>query len=240
MKKTVAIIGSSGAIGNAVAEILLDDDGVEAIYRFSRNDSNENSDRVKNLYIDIEDEESIKDCIKNLSKDIKFDLVFVATGILHNDNDIFPEKSIRDISQSKLEKVLLVNTIGPALVGKYFIPYLRKDSKSIFAFLSARVGSISDNKLGGWYSYRASKTALNQIIKNFSIEVRRSNPNAIFIGLQPGTVKSFLSKPFEKNVRPGNLFTPEYSATMMLEVIENLSLEDTGKIYAWDGEEIQP
>ena len=240
MKKTVAIIGSSGAIGNAVAEILLDDDGVEAIYRFSRNDSNENSDRVKNLYIDIEDEESIKDCIKNLSKDIKFDLVFVATGILHNDNDIFPEKSIRDISQSKLEKVLLVNTIGPALVGKYFIPYLRKDSKSIFAFLSARVGSISDNKLGGWYSYRASKTALNQIIKNFSIEVRRSNPNAIFIGLQPGTVKSFLSKPFEKNVRPENLFTPEYSATKMLEVIDNLSLEDTGKIYAWDGEEIQP
>ena len=240
MKKTVAIIGSSGAIGNAVAEILLDDDGVEAIYRFSRNDSNENSDRVKNLYIDIEDEESIKDCIKNLSKDIKFDLVFVATGILHNDNDIFPEKSIRDISQSKLEKVLLVNTIGPTLVGKYFIPHLRKDSKSIFAFLSARVGSISDNKLGGWYSYRASKTALNQIIKNFSIEVRRSNPNAIFIGLQPGTVKSFLSKPFEKNVRPGNLFTPEYSATKMLEVIDNLSLEDTGKIYAWDGEEIQP
>ena len=240
MKKTVAIIGSSGAIGNAVAEILLDDDGVEAIYRFSRNDSNENSDRVKNLYIDIEDEESIKDCIKNLSKDIKFDLVFVATGILHNDNDIFPEKSIRDISQSKLEKVLLVNTIGPALVGKYLIPYLRKDSKSIFAFLSARVGSISDNKLGGWYSYRASKTALNQIIKNFSIEVRRSNPNAIFIGLQPGTVKSFLSKPFEKNVRPGNLFTPEYSATKMLEVIDNLSLEDTGKVYAWDGEEIQP
>ncbi len=240
MKKTVAIIGSSGAIGNAVAEILLDDDGVEAIYRFSRNDSNENSDRVKNLYIDIEDEESIKDCIKNLSKDIKFDLVFVATGILHNDNDIFPEKSIRDISKSKLEKVLLVNTIGPALVGKYFIPYLRKDSKSIFAFLSARVGSISDNKLGGWYSYRASKTALNQIIKNFSIEVRRSNPNAIFIGLQPGTVKSFLSKPFEKNVRPGNLFTPEYSATKMLEVIDNLSLEDTGKVYAWDGEEIQP
>ena len=240
MKKTVAVIGSSGAIGNAVAEILLDDDGVEVIYRFSRDDSNENSDRVKNLYIDIEDEESIKDCIKNLSKDIKFDLVFVATGILHNDNDIFPEKSIRDISQSKLEKVLLVNTIGPALVGKYFIPFLRKDSKSIFAFLSARVGSISDNKLGGWYSYRASKTALNQIIKNFSIEVRRSNPNAIFIGLQPGTVKSFLSKPFKKNVRPGNLFTPEYSATKMLEVIDNLSLEDTGKIYAWDGEEIQP
>ena len=240
MKKKVAIIGSSGAIGNAVAEILLDDDGIETIYKFSRNDPKENSDRVKNLFLDIEDEESIKNCIKNLPENIKFDLIFVATGILHNNNDIFPEKSIKDINQSKLEKVLLVNTIGPTLVGKYFIPHLRKDSKSIFAFLSARVGSISDNKLGGWYSYRASKTALNQIIKNFSIEVRRSNPNAIFIGLQPGTVKSFLSKPFEKNVRPENLFTPEYSATKMLEVIDNLSIEDTGKVYAWDGEEIQP
>tara|TARA_B100000700_G_scaffold53757_1_gene57453 strand:+ start:22 stop:747 length:726 start_codon:yes stop_codon:yes gene_type:complete len=241
MKKKVAIIGSSGAIGNAVAEILLDDDDeIETIYKFSRNDPKENSDRVKNLFLDIEDEESIKNCIKNLPEDIKFDLIFVATGILHNNNDIFPEKSIKDINQSKLEKVLLVNTIGPTLVGKYFIPHLRKDSKSIFAFLSARVGSISDNKLGGWYSYRASKTALNQIIKNFSIEVRRSNPNAIFIGLQPGTVKSFLSKPFEKNVRSENLFTPEYSASKMLEVIDNLSLEDTGKVYAWDGEEIQP
>ena len=240
MKKTVAIIGSSGAIGNAVAEILLDDDGIETIYKFSRNDPKENSDRVKNLFLDIEDEESIKNCIKNLPENIKFDLIFVATGILHNNNDIFPEKSIKDINQSKLEKVLLVNTIGPTLVGKYFIPHLRKDSKSIFAFLSARVGSISDNKLGGWYSYRASKTALNQIIKNFSIEVRRSNPNAIFIGLQPGTVKSFLSKPFEKNVRSENLFTPEYSASKMLEVIDNLNLEDTGKVYAWDGEEIQP
>ena len=240
MKKKVAIIGSSGAIGNAVAEILLDDDEIETIYKFSRNDPKENSDRVKNLFLDIEDEESIKNCIKNLPENIKFDLIFVATGILHNNNDIFPEKSIKDINQSKLEKVLLVNTIGPTLVGKYFIPHLRKDSKSIFAFLSARVGSISDNKLGGWYSYRASKTALNQIIKNFSIEVRRSNPNAIFIGLQPGTVKSFLSKPFEKNVRSENLFTPEYSASKMLEVIDNLSLEDTGKVYAWDGEEIQP
>jgi len=241
MKKKVAIIGSSGAIGNAVAEILLDDDDeIETIYKFSRNDPKENSDRVKNLFLDIEDEESIKNCIKNLPENIKFDLIFVATGILHNNNDIFPEKSIKDINQSKLEKVLLVNTIGPTLVGKYFIPHLRKDSKSIFAFLSARVGSISDNKLGGWYSYRASKTALNQIIKNFSIEVRRSNPNAIFIGLQPGTVKSFLSKPFEKNVRSENLFTPEYSASKMLEVIDNLSLEDTGKVYAWDGEEIQP
>ena len=134
----------------------------------------------------------------------------------------------------------MVNTIGPTLVGKYFIPFLRKDARSVFAFLSARVGSISDNKLGGWYSYRASKTALNQIIKNFSIEVKRSNINAIFVGLQPGTVKSYLSKPFEKNVKADRLFTPDYSAEKLLDVISNLTNGDSGKVYAWDGEEIRP
>ena len=126
------------------------------------------------------------------------------------------------------------------MIGKYFIPFLRKDARSTFAFLSARVGSISDNKLGGWYSYRASKTALNQIIKNFSIEIKRSNPNAVFIGLQPGTVKSYLSKPFEKNVKADRLFTPDYRAERLLQVIASLDNKDTGKIFAWDGEEIKP
>ena len=198
------------------------------------------NERVKNIFLDIEDEESIKSSLDHVPSDTKFDLVFVATGILHNDKEIFPEKSIKDIDIDKLKKVILVNTIGPTLIGKYFIPYLRKDEKSVFAFLSARVGSISDNKLGGWYSYRASKTALNQIIKNFSIEIKRTNKNAIFVGLQPGTVKSFLSKPFERNVKEDNLFTPEYSAEKLLQVINDLSPDDSGKFFAWNGEEIQP
>ena len=240
MKKIVAIIGSNGAIGNSISENLINDESVKFVYRFSRSLENEDTDKVKYIQIDIENEGSIENAIKKLPKDIKFDLIFVATGILHNDNDIFPEKSIRDISKQKLQKVLLVNTIGPTLIGKYFIPLLHKDARSVFAFLSARVGSISDNKLGGWYAYRASKTALNQIIKNFSIEVRRSKPRAIFVGLQPGTVKSYLSKPFEKNVKEGKLFTPEYSAEKMLELITTLDEKDSGKIFAWDGEEIQP
>ena len=240
MKKKVAVIGSSGAIGNSICENLIDDDSVEEVYKFSRVIKGDDTDKIKNFEIDIEDENSIKNCVQKLASNIKFDLIFVATGILHNDSDIFPEKSIRDISIDKLQKVLLVNTIGPTLVGKYFIPFLRKDSRSVFAFLSARVGSISDNKLGGWYSYRASKTALNQIIKNFSIEVKRSNPSAIFVGLQPGTVKSYLSKPFEKNVKAEKLFTPDYSSEKLLDVISNLTNEDSGKVYAWDGEEIQP
>tara|TARA_B100001063_G_C16707452_1_gene526061 strand:+ start:574 stop:1296 length:723 start_codon:yes stop_codon:yes gene_type:complete len=240
MKKTVAIIGSSGAIGNAVSDNLINDESIGIIYKFSRSISVKENKRVKNIFLDIEDEESIKSSLNHVPPDTKFDLVFVATGILHNDKEIFPEKSIKDIDINKLKKVILVNTIGPTLIGKYFIPYLRKDEKSIFAFLSARVGSISENKLGGWYSYRASKTALNQIIKNFSIEIKRSNKNAVFVGLQPGTVKSFLSKPFERNVKEDNLFTPEYSAEKLLQVINDLSPDDSGKFFAWNGEEIQP
>tara|TARA_B100000482_G_scaffold122349_1_gene88473 strand:+ start:33 stop:755 length:723 start_codon:yes stop_codon:yes gene_type:complete len=240
MKKIAAVIGSNGAIGNSISENLLKDDIVDCIYKFSRRINDKDTDKVKNFVVDIEDEDSIKEAVQSLPDNIKFDLVFVATGILHNDDDIFPEKSIRDINSIKLKKVLLVNTIGPTLVGKYFIPLLQKGTKSTFAFLSARVGSITDNKLGGWYSYRASKTALNQIIKNFSIEVKRTNPDAIFVGLQPGTVKSYLSKPFEKNVKDNKLFTPDYSAKKLLEVIAKLEIKDTGKIFAWNGEEIQP
>ena len=240
MKKTVAIIGSSGAIGNAVSDNLINDESIGIIYKFSRSMPVKENERVKNIFLDIEDEESIKSSLDHVPSDTKFDLVFVATGILHNDKEIFPEKSIKDIDIDKLKKVILVNTIGPTLIGKYFIPYLRKDEKSVFAFLSARVGSISENKLGGWYSYRASKTALNQIIKNFSIEIKRTNKNAIFVGLQPGTVKSFLSKPFERNVKEDNLFTPEYSAEKLLQVINDLSPDDSGKFFAWNGEEIQP
>jgi len=240
MKKNVAVIGSSGAIGNAVSKILLDDESVDSVYNFSRSISSNTSDKENRIYIDIESEESIKDAVKKIPQDIKFDLIFVATGILHNENDIYPEKSIRDISAERFKKVLMINTVGPALVGKYFIPFLNKQNKNVFAFLSARVGSISDNKLGGWYSYRASKTALNQIVKNFSIEIKRSNPNSIFIGLQPGTVKSNLSKPFEKNVQSENLFTPDYSAAKLLEVIDAVTSDDSGKLYAWNGEEIQP
>jgi len=240
MKKTVAVIGSSGAIGNSISENLVNNDLIDVVYKFSRTNVNKDTERIKNITIDIEREDSIKSAVEKLPKDTKFDLIFVATGILHNDDDIFPEKSIKDINAERLKKVLLVNAIGPTLVGKYFIPFLKKDIRSTFAFLSARVGSITDNNLGGWYSYRSSKTALNQIIKNFSIEIKRSNPNAIFVGLQPGTVKSFLSKPFEKNVKADKLFTPDYSAKKLLKVIDNLKSKDSGKIFAWDGEEILP
>ena len=139
-----------------------------------------------------------------------------------------------------MAKIITVNNIDTALIGRYFIPLLRKDEKSILAFLSARVGSISDNKLGGWYSYRASKTALNQIIKNFSIELKRTNPKAVVLALQPGTVDSNLSEPFKKNVAKGKLFSPEQSREFLSEVIEKATIEDSGNLVAYDGEIIAP
>ena len=167
------------------------------------------------------------------------DEIIIASGLLHTEN-FGPEKSIKDLKAENILKVLKVNTVGPAIIGKYFLPLLNKDSKSVMAFLSARVGSISENKLGGWYSYRASKSALNQIIKNFSIEVKRSNPNAVIIGLQPGTVESKFSEPFKKNVKEGNLFTAEFSVGMLKKVVDSSTSADSGKLIGWDGIEINP
>ena len=156
----IAIFGASGTIGKAFVKHFVQNKKVEEIYLFSRSDIYFEDSRIIHILVDIEDEESIKKSATIVSKDTMLDAIIVATGILHN-KDILPEKSLKDLSQDKFFKLYAVNTIGPALIAKYFISKLNHNSKSIFAVLSARVGSISDNYLGGWYSYRCSKAALN-------------------------------------------------------------------------------
>ena len=238
MDKNVAIIGASGAIGNAFVEHYSDDQSVNKVFAFSRKKQSYENKKVQSFELDIENQNSIQDAAEKI-KENRLNHIIVATGILHSES-FGPEKSIKDINHESMTKVMSVNTIGPSLVGRYFIPLLTKDTKSILAFLSARVGSISDNKLGGWYSYRASKTALNQIIKNFSIELKRTNPKAVVLGLQPGTVDSKLSEPFKKNVAKGKLFSPEQSIELLLGVIEKVTIEDSGNLIAYDGEIISP
>ena len=165
-------------------------------------------------------------------------IVISATGILHDANGLQPEKSWRMVTASAMQRAFLLNATGPALVAKHFLPLLAPGSKSAFAALSARVGSIEDNQFGGWYAYRASKAALNMLIKSLSIELARRNPGALCVGLHPGTVDTKLSKPFQRSVPENQLFSARTAARHLLTVLDGLTVEDTGNCYAWDGTRI--
>ena len=166
-------------------------------------------------------------------------MVVVATGILHTE-EIKPEKSLRDLSADKLQHLFAVNAVVPALVAKHFLPQLNRDQRSVFVALSAHAGSISDNDIGGWYAYRASKVALNMLIKNAAIEVGRRNKQAVIVGLHPGTVDSYLSEPFKKSLPPDKLFTPAFAAEQSIRMLDRLTPEHTGRCFEWDGQEMAP
>lgn len=239
MAKNIAIIGSSGAIGNAFKQLLYASLPDAKIHAFARHPTKKMLPNVIHHTIDYKNEASIEDCARIASQEALLDMVIVATGILHEGN-VMPEKSLQSLSTESFQHLFEVNTILPALVAKHFLSKLNRDSRSIFAALSARVGSISDNRLGGWYAYRASKAALNMIIKSAAIEIGRTHREAVIVGLHPGTVDSHLSKPFQSNVPADKLFTPEFSAQKMLEVLENLTPDQSGKCFAWDGLEVEP
>lgn len=151
-----------------------------------------------------------------------------------------PEKSLRELTAEKLVTLYSANTVAPALFAKHFLPLLPRERRAVFAAVSARVGSISDNRLGGWYSYRASKAALNMILRSAAIETARRNPEAIVAGLHPGTVRSALSHPFQRGVAAGKLFRPDYSASRLVDVLAGLTPADSGHCFAWDGSRIAP
>jgi NAD(P)-dependent dehydrogenase (short-subunit alcohol dehydrogenase family) len=237
--KRAAIIGASGAIGGAFIRLIASKAGVEQVFAFSRFGANFDSAIVKSGFIDLLDEASIAAAAETAAIDGPLDLVIVAAGMLHEDG-LAPEKSLRDLSADKFARAFAINAAGPALAAKHFIPKLRRGERAVFAALSARVGSISDNRLGGWYAYRASKAALNMILKNAAIEAARRAPHAIVAGLHPGTVESALSRPFQDNVSPGRLFSPEDAAARLLDVLERLEPKDSGKCFSYDGAEILP
>jgi len=239
MIKNIVIMGASGGIGSAFVRQLSSLYPDADIHAFSRNPLNFNLENVTCYAIDYDNEDSIKDAALISSKTFMIDMVVVAIGILHEAN-IKPEKSLKDISTEKFYRLYYVNAILPALIAKYFAPLLNSGNKSFFAALSARVGSVSDNNLGGWYSYRASKSALNMIIKNVSIEIARKNKMAIVVGLHPGTVKSNLSKPFQTSVPDNKLFNPDFSAAKMIEVLHSLEPNQSGRCFSWNGKEIAP
>ena len=238
-RSRVAVVGASGGIGQALVTLFVNDSRVEQVLALSRTPCPVSSPKITLGELDLENELSVANCAASLSGSFPLDIVVVTTGVLWSGEHLRPEKSMREINISQLAKVLAINTIGPALVAKHFLPTLRKGSKTVFAALSARVGSIGDNRLGGWYSYRASKTALNMLLKTLSIEQARQWPQSVVLGLHPGTVWTELSAPFVKNTPAEKIFSPETSASHLLKVLDGVTPENSGCVLAWDGQRIE-
>lgn len=231
------VVGARGAIGSALVETLANDPKVESVLALARSPVPHVNPKVTPRALDILDEDSIRVALAGIAR---IDLAIVATGRLHVPGGPQPEKSWRALDKTALLESFAVNAIGPAVVAKHVLPLLPREGKSVFAALSARVGSISDNRLGGWYGYRASKAALNQLIRCLSIELARHRKDALCVGLHPGTVDSGLSRPFQTGVADGKLFTPSFAAERLLAVIDALDKASTGQLIAWDGRTVMP
>lgn len=237
--QNIVVTGGSGAIGSTFVSELARRYPQARVHSLSRGAAAAASPNIRCLQVDYETEDSLQAAAEQVAQAGAVDLVVVAGGILHQ-HDIMPEKSLREVSAEKFLTLFTANTIAPALIAKHFLPLQPRDRRAVFAALSARVGSISDNHLGGWYAYRASKAALNMVIRNAAIETRRRNAEAIVVGMHPGTVNSNLSRPFQRNLAAGQLFSPEVSVARMLDVIDRLEPEDSGHCIAWDGTRIAP
>lgn len=231
-----AVFGSGGGIGQALIADLAGRGGVASVRAYGRSDAHAGPANVTHERVDIGAEESLRAAAANVPHPL--DLVIVATGTLHTDA-YRPERRLRELSADAMLEVFRINTVAPALIAKHFLPLLDRERATVFAALSARVGSIGDNRLGGWTSYRASKAALNMVLKTLSVEHARTRPRSTIIGLHPGTVDTGLSKPFSGNVPDGKLFTPAQSAGYLLDVIGSVTPDDTGRVLAWDGEPIE-
>ncbi len=237
MLNSAIVLGASGGIGAAFADVIENAGGHTCVHRLSRSGS-------ANVQIDLTDEQSLRSAASRLQLEVTApDLIVIASGLLHS-GDRRPERSMREIDGDWMEQNFRINAIGPALAAKHFIPLMPKTGRCIFAVLSARVGSISDNKLGGWYAYRASKAALNMIVRNLAIETQRQRPESIIVALHPGTVDTPLSAPFSAIKQPSGQqaarFTPQQSAAKLLTVLDGLSPSDSGLIFDYDGQIIAP
>lgn len=230
------VIGSSGGIGSAVTDLLASG-GFETVHALSRSGSDRSLPGVRAGRIDIENEASIAAAAAQLVEGSPLRFILVATGLLH-DPALRPEKTYRALDPEHLARSFRINAVGPALVAKHVLPLVPKAGKSVFAVLSARVGSIEDNRLGGWYGYRASKAALNQFVRTIAIELSRQRPEAVCVALHPGTVDTALSHPFRAGIKIKNVFSTAYSAERLLAVADAMTAAHSGRFFAWDGQPI--
>ncbi len=233
--KTAAVFGASGGIGSAIVAALRER-GVGKIYAGARTPDAAN-EVVIPFEFDLQDEASIA-ASADLMRTQPPELVLVTTGVLTLSDGTGPERTLKRLDPRAMAEVFALNTIGPALVAKHVLPLMPRSERWAFAALSARVGSISDNGLGGWHSYRASKAALNMLIKNFALEMARTHKLGLVVGLHPGTVDTSLSEPFQSGLPDGQLSTTTQAADHLLKVLDRLEPENSGQIFDWKGAEI--
>lgn len=226
------IVGASGGIGSALVAALLRGAGFATVVAASRRPVP--LERAISVELDLDDEDSIAAAAARAASLGTVRLVIVASGILQVDG-AGPEKALRDLAPERLARAYRVNAIGPALVAKHFLPLFPRQGRSVFAALSAKVGSIEDNRLGGWHAYRASKSGLNMLMRTIAIEERRTRPDAICVVLHPGTVATRLSAPFQAGIAEDRLSSPDRAADRLLRVLDGLTPAQTGGFFSWNG-----
>ncbi|NNL86283.1 MAG: SDR family oxidoreductase [Myxococcales bacterium] len=239
-------MGAGRGIGLALAKELLESREIGTLWCTARSKSEQLDalaaaypEKVRVAHLDAEDETSVAAAAAAVAADVDaLHLAILSIGVLHDSDDLSPEKRLEQLDGKRLARYFSTNTIGPLLVAKHFYPLLRHEERAVLAALSARVGSIDDNRSGGWYGYRASKAALNMGFKTLSIELSRRAPKLICALLHPGTVKTDLSAPYRRNVPDERLFSPSRAARQLLEVLRKLDRSDSGGFFAWDGSSI--
>lgn len=246
--KTYLIIGGTGGIGQAMVKQLVQvtanrQNNIKVFATYHRSVPDIEADNLYWLHMDVSDESSIEQAAYEIKQQsAHLDWIVNCVGLLHTDF-AQPEKALRQVETAFFLQNMQINALAGLLIAKYMRPLLAKaerraDTPAIFATISARVGSISDNQLGGWYSYRMSKAALNMGMKNLSIEWGRSLKDVCVVVMQPGTVNTQLSAPFQGNVADGQLFSPAYSAECLLEVLSGMTAAQSGSFVDWAGETI--
>jgi len=237
MTTTALVVGASQGIGlEFVRQLLKRVDRVYGTYRDSNGELfNLEHPNLERLQLDLTDEAQIEQAIAKIKSETStLHYVINCVGMLH-DETTQPEKSLRHLNADQLLKYFQINSIAAALLAKHVQPLLKHRDRAILATISAKVGSIGDNQIGGWYGYRASKAALNMFMRTTAIEFRRTCPNAIVVTLHPGTTDTRLSKPFQRSVPPEKLFSVDRTVQQLLTVLDQLQDSDSGEFFSWDG-----
>lgn len=234
--RVAAVFGASGGIGRALCAALAAG-GTQVIHAGSRQGAGPDVAGVRPFGFDLADEASIAAAALTMRAEPP-EWVIIATGVLTLADGTGPERTYKRLDPAAMAEVFALNTIGPALIAKHILPLMARGAPFTLAALSARVGSIGDNRLGGWHSYRASKAALNMLIRNFALEMARTHPDSVIVGLHPGTVDSGLSAPFQSGLAEGQLTDPDAAAANLLGVLAGLTPTQSGRVFDFRGQEV--